>query len=249
MRPQINKQLLSMIEVFAAFIRAARDLTQRNILVHALWPPLVSLAAWSALAVALWEPAQATLAAMLPDWSWLTSSWVSGWLVNAILLMALAPLVYFTTLMLVATVALPLMMTVVAARDYPDLSRYGSNVVWGSVVNTLLAGLVFVLGWLITLPLLLIPGVLLVMPLAWAAWLNQRTFRFDALAEHASADERRRVIARCKPQLLLAGGGAALLVYVPLVNLLAPAWAALVFVHLCLSALRRLRAEEGVWVG
>ncbi len=249
MRTPTSTQLTSMVEVFAAFIRAARDLARREILVHALWPPLVSLAAWAGMAAALWEPAHASLAAMLPNWSWLTASWIADWLVTAILLMALAPLVYFTALLLVATFALPLMMSVVAARDYPDLSRYGTNAVWGSVANTLLAGLVFILGWLVTLPLLLIPGVLLVMPLAWAAWLNQRTFRFDALAEHATADERRRVIGRSKPQLLVAGAGTALLAYVPLLNLLAPALAALVFVHLCLGGLRRLRAEEGIWVG
>ncbi len=248
MRPHKTTQLIPAMKVFAAFIRAARDLTQRKILLHALWPPLVSLAAWSVIAVALWEPAAATLAAMLPHWPWLSAGWVADWLVNAILLLALAPLVYFTALFLVAVFALPLMMTLVAARDYPDVARYGTHVVWGSVANTLLAGLVFVLGWLITLPLLLIPGVLLVMPLAWAAWLNQRTFRFDALAEHATADERRRIILRCQPQLLLAGAGTALLAYIPLINLLAPAWTAIVFVHLCLGALRRLRAEEGIWV-
>lgn len=244
----MSTQLITVVEVFSAFIRAARDLTQREILLHALWPPLVSLAAWSGIAVTFWEPARVALAAMLPNWSWLTASWMADWLINAILLMTLAPLVYLTALLLVATVALPLMMSLIAARDYPDLSRHGSNVAWGSFTNTLLTGAVFLLGWLFTLPLLLIPGVLLVMPLAWAAWLNQSAFRFDALADHATAEERRRVIGRGKPQLLLAGVGTALLAYVPLINLLAPAWTALVFVHLCLGGLRRLRAEEGVWV-
>lgn len=243
-----NMPLVSTVDVFAALIRSARDLSKRNILVHALWPPLASLAAWTGIALTLWTPAAAKLEAMLPQWSWLTASWIADWLVSAILLLALAPLVYFTALLLVAALALPLMMSVVAARDYPDLSRHGTHVAWGSIVNTLLAGLVFVLGWLVTLPLLLLPGVLLVLPLAWAAWLNQRTFRFDALAEHATADERRRLIRRCKPQLLLAGAGTALLAYIPLINLLAPAWTAIVFVHLCLGALRRLRAEEGIWV-
>lgn len=244
----MRTRLITVVEVFSAFIRAARDLAQREILVHALWPPLVSFAAWTGIAVTFWESARVALTAMLPNWSWLSASWLADWLVNAILLMILAPLVYLTALLLVATVALPLMMTRVAARDYPDLSRHGNNVAWGSFVNTLLTGMVFLLGWLVTLPLLLIPGVLLVMPLAWAAWLNQSTFRFDALADHATVDERRRVIRRSMPQLWLAGAGTALLVYVPLVNLLAPAWTALVFVHLCLGGLRRLRAEEGIWV-
>jgi hypothetical protein len=39
-----------------------------------------------------------------------------------------------------------------------------------------------------------------------------------------------------------------MITYVPIANLLAPAFGALLFTHLGLSALRQLRAKEGVWV-
>ena len=44
----------------------------------------------------------------------------------------------------------------------------------------------------------------------------------------------------------MAGLATAAAAYVPLLNLLAPAFAALVFVHLGLAALRRRRQEGGV---
>lgn len=238
-----------MLEVLAAGIRAARDLTRRDILWQAVWPALVAVAVWSAIAVAVWTPMSLWLLERLPEWSWL--DWLGAWLVHVALFLALAPLVYFTVLLLVATFSLPRIMAIVAARDYPGLARYGSGAAafWGSLGNTLAAGAVFVAGWLLCLPLLLIPGAILVLPLVWAAWLNQRTFRFDVLAEHATAEERKMLVESERSRFYQAGLVSALAAHVPVLNFIAPAFAALLFVHLSLPALARLRAREGVWLG
>jgi CysZ protein len=141
---------------------------------------------------------------------------------------------------------LPRLIDLVAAHDYPELGRHGENVFWGSLGNTLGAGAIFVVGCLVMLPLLLIPGALLVLPLLWGTWLNQRTFRFDALAEHATRSEMQSLIRDNRSRFYFAGLGTAAAAHVPLANLLAPAFTALVFVHLGLAALRRLRQEEGI---
>jgi uncharacterized protein involved in cysteine biosynthesis len=174
----------------------------------------------------------------------------SPYLVHVVLVLLFAPLIYVTTLLLVAAFALPRMMAIVAARDYPEVSRHGTpaTALWGSIGNTLAASAIFVVGWIVSLPLLLVPGGLLVLPLAWSAWLNQRTFRFDVLAEHATTDERRTLVVQERSRFWGAGLVSALLAHVPFANVLAPAFAALVFTHLGLSALRRLREREGVWV-
>jgi hypothetical protein len=39
-----------MIEVFGAFTKSLRDLTRADILWQALWPPLVALVLWGAVA-------------------------------------------------------------------------------------------------------------------------------------------------------------------------------------------------------
>ena len=87
---------------------------------------------------------------------------------------------------------------------------------------------------------------LLVLPLLWSAWLNQRAFRFDALAEHATPGEMQLMVREDGRNFYMAGLATAAAAYVPLLNLLAPAFAALVFVHLGLAALRRRRQEGGV---
>lgn len=237
-----------MHEVMTASVRAARDLTRGDILWQALWPPLVSFAAWAGVAYVAWMPMSRWLLANMPEWSWL--DWLGPWLVHVVLALIFAPLIYVTTLLLVAVVALPRMMAIVSRRDYPEVSRQGSSAsaLWGSVGNTLAAGLVFIVGWLLCLPLLLVPGGLLVLPLLWGAWLNQRTFRFDVLAEHATAAERVRLIGEERSRFWAAGLVSALLAHVPFVNVLAPAFAALLFTHVGLSGLRRLRNTEGIWV-
>jgi hypothetical protein len=56
------------------------------------------------------------------------------------------------------------------------------------------------------------------------------------------------LLERRKGRFWLAGILSALLAHLPIVNFLAPAFGALLFVHLGLGSLRRLRAEEGIWV-
>lgn len=236
---------LSLDAVLVTVGRAARDLVRPELLLHALWPPVAAFVLWAGIALFLWQPAAAWIIAELPDWSWL--NWLGPWLAHLAVLFIFAPLVYFTVLLLVAVFALPRMMTIIAARDYPDVSRQSSTemALLGSVANTLVAGIIYITGWLLTLPLLLIPGALFVLPLLWTAWLNQRTFRFDALAEHAQPEERSQLVVREKGNLYAAGFLSAVAAYIPLLNLLSPAFAALLFVHLCLDALRRLRNEQG----
>lgn len=235
-----------MIEVFAAFNRSLRDLMRREVLWQALWPPLLALAMWLVVGCALWAHGIDLMARILPQLPWQGWEWVARWAAVFLLLAAFAVLVYVTAILLVAVFALPRLIELVAARDYPDLGRHGENVFWGSLGATLEAGAIFVFGSLLMLPLLLIPGVLLVLPLAWGAWLNQRTFRFDALAEHASRAEMQRLVRENRSRFYVAGFATAAAAHLPLLNLLAPALTALVFVHLGLAALRRQRQQGGI---
>lgn len=235
-----------MIEVFAAFTKSLRDLTRADVLWQALWPPLVALALWISVAVAVWARGVALMASIVPQLPWSGWEWVSHWAAVFLLLAAFASLVYFTAIVLVAVFALPRLINLVAARDYPDLGRHGENVFWGSLGNTLVSGAIFVVGCMAMLPLLLIPGALLVLPLLWGSWFNQRTFRFDALAEHATRNEMQRLVRERRSGFYFAGLGTAAAAHVPLLNLLAPALTALVFVHLGLAALRRQRQEGGI---
>ena len=235
-----------MKEVFASFAKALRDMARGEVLWHAIWPPVLALAGWIAVAFSVWTDGVALMARIVPQLPWTGWEWVSQWAAVFLLLAAFVALTYFSVVFLVAVFALPRLIDLVARRDYPDLGRHGENVFWGSLANTLGAGAIFIAGSLAMLPLLLVPGALLVLPLLWGAWLNQRTFRFDALAEHATRTELAGLAREYRSRFMFAGLGTAAVAYVPLVNLLAPVFTALVFVHLGLAMLRRRRNEGGV---
>ncbi|MGH8746997.1 MAG: EI24 domain-containing protein, partial [Burkholderiales bacterium] len=73
--------------------------------------------------------------------------------------------------------------------------------------------------------------------------VNQRILRYDALAEHADARERRVVFSRRRAAMYLLGVALALVAYVPVVGLFAPVLFGLALIHYLLAELQALRAE------
>jgi CysZ protein len=93
----------------------------------------------------------------------------------------------------------------------------------------------------VTLPLWLTGIAAVVLPALLSAYLSQRLFRYDALAEHATAEEYRRLARDERGRLYLLGLMLAGLYYVPVVNLIAPTATGLAYTHYCLDRLARLR--------
>jgi uncharacterized protein involved in cysteine biosynthesis len=236
-----------------AFGRALRSLARPGVLWHVLWPALASGLLWGLLAWFFWQDAAAWLAGALgaatPEPG---AAQAGGWLAglatagaHLLLGVLLLGLLYLTALLLVAAIALPLMLERVAASEYADLAQHRGGSLGGSALNAAWAALVFVLGLVLSLPLWLIPGAGPVLLVLLTAYLNQRAYRIDASMLHADAREMRALARRERGGLWVTGIGTALLAWVPVVNLFAPALAGLTFVHYCLQALRRLRAQSG----
>jgi uncharacterized protein involved in cysteine biosynthesis len=118
-----------------------------------------------------------------------------------------------------------------------------------AAVNSVGASVLFVIAWVVTIPLWLIPGFSLLIPLLLMGWLNRRTFAYDALSLHATTDEWTALRKGSKAQFFMLGLTMALLAHVPFVGLLVPALAALSFVHFGLEALRRSRGGALVTIG
>jgi uncharacterized protein involved in cysteine biosynthesis len=146
-----------------------------------------------------------------------------------------------TALATIAVIAMPVIVRVVAERDFTTLERRRGGTFAGSLVNAAVALGVFVPAWLASLVLLLAPPLFIAASLALSAWLNQRLLRYDALAEHASAAEMQAIIRGSRWKLLALGLVLAPLSYVPVVNLLAPLYAGVAFTYLCLGELAAAR--------
>lgn len=236
--------------MFEALAAATRSQFQPRMLALVLWPLLGSLLLWGVLLVLFWQQAMHGLgefAALAPindflvryDLHWLASS-----LVFVVLLLLLPTLVVATALFITAVIAMPVMVEHVARRDYPQLARGRGGTALGSAWNALAALLVYLVLWLLVLPLWLILPPAFIVPLLLNGYLNDRVFRYDALAEHATPEEYREILRRCGPQLLGLGCVAALVQLVPFVNLVSPVWSGLGFIHYGLAELAKLRAER-----
>jgi uncharacterized protein involved in cysteine biosynthesis len=238
-----------MTAILDALARALRDLFSLQVLWVVVWPMLVALLLWLVLGITFWSTFSGWIAQGLDTLG--IQTWLADlepvWIAHAIQLfvhlLLFVPLVMLTALVITALFGMPALVRLVAGRDYPRLSRENGGGLVGSLWNAVIAIAVFVVLWLVTLPLWLI-GVGVIVPFVAAAYLNQRLFRYDAIAEHASADEMAALFKQERSGWWGLGLLTGLVQFVPLLNLLGPVFAALAFIHFGLARLDRRRSDS-----
>lgn len=233
--------------VFDALGRGLRDLGEPRVLALAVVPPAAAIAVWLVLA---WTFA-GDWARLVADWiastPWLT--WVGDWGLSSVFIWAsgiaalalLAPVMLVTAVLVTEFLVMPVIVPMVGDRHFPRLDRRRGGTVAGSVWNAAASTAIFVVLWLLSLPLWLTGIGALVLPPLISAHFNQRMFRYDALAEHATPAEYAAIVRGAGGRLYALGLAIAALYYIPVVNLLVPVLSGLAFTHLCLGELARLR--------
>jgi hypothetical protein len=93
----------------------------------------------------------------------------------------------------------------VARRQYPSLERKEGGSMLGSLAVNLGAILVFVVLWLLSLPLYAFPPLALAVHALLWGWLTAKVMSYDALAAHASVDERHELVRSRRGALLAIG--------------------------------------------
>jgi CysZ protein len=203
--------------------------------------PLVAAAVfWVVVGWFAWKPLSRWLGTALGggDYGW--SLFAAG--AGAALLLMLAAVL--TALVSVALLAMPVIVDAVADRDFVLLARRRGGTFAGSLGNASVAIALFLPLWLLALLLLALPPIYVAATLLLNAWLNQRLFRYDALALHAGRDELPAVIRRARGRLFMLGLVLAPLSLIPFVNLFAPIYAGIAFTYLCLDELAAFRARS-----
>lgn len=263
----------------SGFRALAYCLLPRVILLSAL-PLFLLVAGGGLLGWLYWEPGVALVRDTLEASA--TLGWALQWLESIgapglravlapLILVALAvPVMVVACLLLVTQFMTPSMVSLVEQRRFAGMERRrGASAVMGllrSVGLSLLALGVMVLS----LPLWLVPPmVLIIPPLVWG-WLAMQIMSFDVLAEHATAAERVALMREHRWPLLTIGIisgllgaapawvwalGVLTLVLAPLVMMLSMwiytavfAFTALWFAHYLLAALQARRQETAVEV-
>ncbi|QXL85608.1 EI24 domain-containing protein [Comamonas sp. NLF-1-9] len=266
----------TMSPLIDSFWRAAGYCLMPRVIALSLLPLVLIGVVTAAGGYFFWAAAVAWMQALLDGTAWLGTVW--GWLAHVgvsdvpavlaplLVLLLTLPVVVFVCVLAVSALMVPAIVDLVAKRRFAQMQRrHGAGVlasIWWSASSTIVALAVLVLS----VPLWLIPPLVLILPpLIWG-WLTYRVMAFDALAEHASSEERKTIFARQRASLLVIGVlcgllgaapavvwasgvvfAAAFFVLIPVaiwIYTLVFAFSSLWFTHYCLQALQRLRSLQ-----
>ncbi|MBU3711496.1 MAG: EI24 domain-containing protein [Limnohabitans sp.] len=261
---------------FDSFWRAlAYSLHLRVMLLSLLPLVLLMVVAWG-WGYFYWEPAVSWVRDGLEGWPLLQKIWgwavalgaarISAAMAPLIVIFAITPLLILLCLLAVSLMMGPALVEMVAQRRFRGMTRQHGGSVLASLGWTLGSTLIAGVLMLLSMPLWWIPPLIFVLPpLIWG-WLTYRVMAFDALAVHASRDERQELLRRHRlwlllmgvlsgfmgaaPSLVWASGAlfaAAFVVLVPVaiwIYAVVFAFTALWFIHFGLAALQDLRRES-----
>ncbi|MEN3294044.1 MAG: hypothetical protein V7642_3297 [Burkholderiales bacterium] len=262
-----------MRSVLISFGRAVLSQLHFRMLLLTVLPFLVSVVIWG---VILWLGLQPTI-----DWlqrwfsdngafsvagnvlDWLGLGAIKVVVVPLIAMWVLLPLMILTALVFVGTMAMPVIVKHVGNRHYPELEKRRGGTLWGTLWISAWSFIVFVLLWLVTLPLSAIPPLTFVIQPALWGWLTYRVMAYDALAEHAGKEEYAHIVRAHRWPLFIIGaiagamgaaptllwlGGALSVIFFPVLAagaiwlyVLVFVFSGLWFQHYCLEALAQYR--------
>lgn len=264
--------------LFDSFWRAVAYCVHPRVIALSFLPLILMAVVSFGLGYFFWEGAVASVAAWLEAFDLLQM--FLGWLERLgmgslrsvfaplLVLVMATPLIVLLCLLLVAMFMTPAMVDLVGQRRFPGLERKHGGSLLVSILWSLGSTLLAIIALVVSMPLWLVPPLVLILPpLIWG-WLTYRVFAFDALAAHASGDERKTILKQHRGNLLLMGvlsgylGAAPSLLwasgamFIALAPLLVPvaiwiytlvfAFASLWFSHYTLAVLQRMRAQAAV---
>ncbi len=233
--------------VLLALTRAAKDLLSPRMLSLMLWPMGIALLFWGLLAFwfgASWKLEMLEFLAATPIQGWMQwagAEWLLAYAALFLVVLLWLPAVYITALLITSLALMPIIVKHVEARHYPALQRRRGGTLTGSLFNGLAATTIYAVAWVVLLPLWLFAPFGALVSVLLNAWLNQRMFMYDALSEHADHQELKALRKGDTGPLYLLGGLLGLMVFVPVLNLLAPVYMGLAFAHYGLEGLSRHR--------
>lgn len=238
-----------------AFGRSVLSQFHPRMLLALLLPFIVVLVGSVVLIWLFWSPLTLWLRESVMQWgmfeqidSWLVAAGLFSlniWLVPILATMILLPVAGIAGLAIAAVFVMPIVLRHLGKTTYSDVVPRGKMGFVVSGWNAFWVVVLFCAGWLITMPLWLIPPLALILPTLWWTFAFTRMLRLDALVDVATAQERRDIIKQHNAGFWTLGLICALLSLLPPAWLILPVFSSLLFAHYSLDAVRRLRNANG----
>lgn len=263
--------------IIDAFWRAAVYCLHPRVIALSFLPLVIMVVAALGLGYLFWNDAVDAMRAQLDSWTWLNLIYsglqfiglggLRAVMAPAMLLFLSIPFIVMACLLMVAFFMTPAMVALVGERRFAQLQRKKGASLFASVLWSLGSALAALVAMLLSMPLWLLPPLVLVLPpLIWG-WLTYRVMAFDCLAGHASSEERKQLMRQNRVHLLIMGlftgylgalpsvlwaSGAMFIAMAPVLVPLAIwiytlvfAFSSLWFAHYCLALLDKTRSAAG----
>ena len=265
-----------MSKLLDSFWRAAMYCLHPRVIALSVLPLAIMAVMSLGLGYYFWDSAVAAVRSNLESYELVSTMvrWLEGIglsnlrlvLAPLLLLFLAIPVIVVVSLLFVAVFMTPSMVALVAERRFAQLERKKGGSMLASVFWSLGSTVLAAIALVLSIPLWLVPPLILVLPpLIWG-WLTYRVMSYDALAGHASSEERRQIFKEHRASLLAIGiisgylGAAPSLIwasgamFVALAPVLVPlaiwiytlvfAFSSLWFAHYTLQALEQLRGKN-----
>lgn len=239
-----------MQNVVKALGDSFRALFSLKVLLFVLIPPAVAIILGVGLYFIYWQKAIFFLTeSMTHTWAYdyvarFTEKdflWLAQGIAAAILILLFIPLSYVVSLLLTSIFVMPLVQNYLGQKKFSHLEKRRGGHWVVSVINSLLATLAYLFMFVATLPLWIIPGVQILLPMVLSAWLNRRIFSYDSLQEFASKDERKKILTDNASSLFGLGFFCSVLVYVPFISFFVSVYTGMTFLFYNLKRLEENR--------
>jgi Etoposide-induced protein 2.4 (EI24) len=204
-----------MNKLLDSFWRAAMYCLHPRVIALSILPLVIMAALSLGLGYFFWDDTLAAIRSNLESYEMVSRMvrWLEGLGLSSLrlvlapaLLLALAiPVIVIASLLFVAVFMTPAMVSLVAERRFPGLERKKGGSMLTSIFWSLGSTVVAAIALLISIPLWLIPPLILILPpLIWG-WLTYRVMSYDALVDHASTEERKQIFRENRMSLLAIG--------------------------------------------
>lgn len=172
--------------------------------------------------------------------------WLKALLVPLTVFGFLWPIVATSAVLLAGLYVTPPVVKYLSQRDFPNVAKQGDSSSIKGIWVTVKATLVFLVAWVVTLPLWLIPGMAFILPIVLTAYLLLEVMRFDAMADHATSKEIKLMKRRDSSSAWMIGLVCAFLSLIPPILLIMPVMSALAFTRFYMQQLDELRQSKTI---
>jgi hypothetical protein len=234
------------MSLWRAILYSFRDLFEAKIIVFLISSLIFSIAVWGLIFFLFAWQWVAYLSKWMTDSSlflWVTEflgvidiTYLPKVLAFVGIILLFLPLTYFSTVILISLFGMPVIVKVLQEKYYPNIPMVAASGI-GPIWNTIFHSFIFLILFGITLPLWLLPGMQIFLPILLTAAYNRRIFSYDVLSNFLTHKEIKVFQKKHQADLLLLGIFVGALAYLPLAFFFMPIMGAIAYTHFCLSHL------------